>query len=416
MLAGRGRPARWTVRRTRPARQLVITLEEVLHDSRHELGVDPGPGEGRRGGAPAGAAGRAPANARRRLTLVRREFPTAIGPVDLLCRDAAARVAVEIKRRGEIDGVEQLTRYLELLNRDPLLAPVRGIFAAQEIKPQARVLAADRGIACARGRLRRAAWHRVERAATLLISSREGADGEVDAVLRVAATAGPGGAGHGAGWRDGGGRFRRPPIGSAPAVLERELLVAVGGDVELALVQQSVVSMAQRDEVGEVGFAAVLPEVDVVGVDVAAVGAAGEPAAVIAALSSRRCLSETSRWLRPRSTWVPSAPRTIARSFASQARVWAPARSMPGVSVRWQRPWWPDRRGSWRRCAARPRCARRGRSARGRWRVPGRPSRPTCRTCAAQWGDATGRARHRRGRRRRQRRCRRIRRLRTWWL
>ena len=84
------------------------------------------------------------------LTLVRREFPTAIGPVDLMCRDVdGASVAVEIKRRGEIDGVEQLTRYLELLNRDPLLAPVRGIFAAQEIKPQARVLATDRGIACA---------------------------------------------------------------------------------------------------------------------------------------------------------------------------------------------------------------------------------------------------------------------------
>jgi RecB family endonuclease NucS len=82
-------------------------------------------------------------------TLVRREVPTAIGPVDILARDAAgATVAVEIKRRGDIDGVEQLTRYLELLNRDPLLAPVRGVFAAQEIKPQARVLATDRGIAC----------------------------------------------------------------------------------------------------------------------------------------------------------------------------------------------------------------------------------------------------------------------------
>ncbi len=66
-----------------------------------------------------------------------------------MCRDAEGRaVAIEIKRRGEIDGVEQLTRYLELLNRDPLLAPVRGIFAAQEIKPQARVLAGDRGIEC----------------------------------------------------------------------------------------------------------------------------------------------------------------------------------------------------------------------------------------------------------------------------
>jgi RecB family endonuclease NucS len=74
---------------------------------------------------------------------------TAIGPVDILCRDAeGTTVAVEIKRRGEIDGVEQLTRYLELLNRDPLLAPVKGVFAAQQIKPQARVLANDRGIDC----------------------------------------------------------------------------------------------------------------------------------------------------------------------------------------------------------------------------------------------------------------------------
>jgi hypothetical protein len=81
--------------------------------------------------------------------LVRREFMTAIGPVDLLCRDAdGGAVAIEVKRRGEIDGVEQLTRYLELMNRDPLLAPVRGVFAAQEIKPQARVLATDRGIRC----------------------------------------------------------------------------------------------------------------------------------------------------------------------------------------------------------------------------------------------------------------------------
>jgi len=81
--------------------------------------------------------------------LVRREYPTAIGPVDLMCRDAlGTSVAIEVKRRGEIDGVEQLTRYLDLLNRDPLLAPVRGILAAQEIKPQARVLAQDRGIRC----------------------------------------------------------------------------------------------------------------------------------------------------------------------------------------------------------------------------------------------------------------------------
>ena len=82
-------------------------------------------------------------------SLVRREYPTAIGPVDLMCRNAdGAHVAVEIKRRGEIDGVEQLTRYLDLLNRDPVLAPVDGVFAAQQIKPQARTLAEDRGIRC----------------------------------------------------------------------------------------------------------------------------------------------------------------------------------------------------------------------------------------------------------------------------
>jgi RecB family endonuclease NucS len=83
------------------------------------------------------------------LTLVRREYPTAIGPVDLLCKAAGGgTVAVEVKRRGEIDGVEQLTRYLELLNRDPLLSPVTGVYAAQEIKPQAKTLANDRGITC----------------------------------------------------------------------------------------------------------------------------------------------------------------------------------------------------------------------------------------------------------------------------
>ncbi|MCB1291778.1 endonuclease NucS [Mycolicibacterium sp.] len=138
----------WVVE-NKSGEQLRITLEEVEHDSSHELGTDPGLvkdgveahlqellaehiellGEG--------------------YTLVRREFMTAIGPVDILCRDEQGRsVAVEIKRRGEIDGVEQLTRYLELLNRDPLLAPVTGVFAAQQIKPQARTLATDRGIRC----------------------------------------------------------------------------------------------------------------------------------------------------------------------------------------------------------------------------------------------------------------------------
>ncbi len=138
----------WTVT-NKVGEQLIITIESVEHDSSHELGVDPGL---QKDGVEA--------ELQRLLalhvetfgigwSLVRREYPTAIGPVDLLCRDAdGATVAVEVKRRGEIDGVEQLTRYLELLNRDPLLAPVRGVFAAQEIKPQARVLAGDRGIEC----------------------------------------------------------------------------------------------------------------------------------------------------------------------------------------------------------------------------------------------------------------------------
>jgi RecB family endonuclease NucS len=129
--------------------ELRITLEEVLHDSSHDLGVDPGL---QKDGVEAHLQELLAANPTvlgDGFALVRREYPTAIGPVDLLCRDASnATVAVEIKRRGEIDGVEQLTRYLELLGRDPLLAPVRGIFAAQEIKPQARVLAEDRGIRC----------------------------------------------------------------------------------------------------------------------------------------------------------------------------------------------------------------------------------------------------------------------------
>jgi RecB family endonuclease NucS len=129
---------------------LRILLEEVLHDSAHDLGIDPGLQKDGVEKHLQELLAEHPAHLGDGLTLVRREYPTAIGPVDLMCRDAAgASVAVEIKRRGEIDGVEQLTRYLELLNRDPLLAPVRGIFAAQEIKPQARVLATDRGIACA---------------------------------------------------------------------------------------------------------------------------------------------------------------------------------------------------------------------------------------------------------------------------
>ena len=138
----------WTVT-NKAGEQLILTIESVLHDHSHELGVDPGL---QKDGVEA--------ELQRLLalhvetfgagwSLVRREYPTAIGPVDLLCRVADGKhVAVEIKRRGEIDGVEQLTRYVELLNRDPLLAPVRGVFAAQLIKPQAQFLATDRGLDC----------------------------------------------------------------------------------------------------------------------------------------------------------------------------------------------------------------------------------------------------------------------------
>ena len=129
--------------------ELRITLEEIFHDSSHELGIDPGLVKDGVEAHLQELLAASPQVLGDGFTLIRREYPTAIGPVDLLCRDATgATVAVEVKRRGEIDGVEQLTRYLELLSRDPLLAPVSGIFAAQEIKPQARVLAGDRGIRC----------------------------------------------------------------------------------------------------------------------------------------------------------------------------------------------------------------------------------------------------------------------------
>jgi RecB family endonuclease NucS len=168
-------PGRWVVT-GKSGETLTIEMEEVLSDTSFELGVDPGL---RKDGVEShlqellaaqmhvlGAGWR----------LVRREYPTPIGPVDLMCRDGAGgSVAIEIKRRGEIDAadfsegaasrhgahvavevkrhagidaVEQLTRYLELLNRDPLLAPVNGVLAAQTIKPQARTLAEDRGIRC----------------------------------------------------------------------------------------------------------------------------------------------------------------------------------------------------------------------------------------------------------------------------
>ncbi len=139
---------RWRVE-NKAGEQLVISIDEVIHDSKHDLGVDPGL-----------VKDGVEAHLQELLaeqvqllgvgfTLIRREYQTPIGPVDLLCRDATNRaVAVEIKRRGDIDGVEQLTRYLDLLARDPMLSGITGVFAAQQIKPQARTLAEDRGIRC----------------------------------------------------------------------------------------------------------------------------------------------------------------------------------------------------------------------------------------------------------------------------
>jgi RecB family endonuclease NucS len=139
----------WVVRSAKSEDRLTVRIHEVAHDSSHELGADPGL-----------VKDGVESHLQRLLaeqihalgpgyTLVRREHMTAIGPVDLLCRDAlGTAVAVEVKRRGDIDGVEQLTRYLELMNRDPHLAPVTGVFAAQVIRPQARTLAEDRGIRC----------------------------------------------------------------------------------------------------------------------------------------------------------------------------------------------------------------------------------------------------------------------------
>ena len=139
----------WSVRHAKSEDRLRVRIHEVVHDSAHDLGVDPGL-----------VKDGVEAHLQRLLAehittlgegyaLVRREYMTPIGPVDILAKDASgATVAVEIKRRGDIDGVEQLSRYLELMNRDPHLAPVSGVFAAQQIKPQARTLAEDRGIQC----------------------------------------------------------------------------------------------------------------------------------------------------------------------------------------------------------------------------------------------------------------------------
>jgi len=139
----------WRVSQTKTADILFISIFEVLSEIDHHLGEEPGLQKD-------GVEAHLQVLLADQLqvwqegaTLIRREYLTAIGPVDILCKDAGgATVAIELKRRGDIDGVEQLTRYLDLLNRDPHLAPVRGVFAAQEIKPQARTLAEDRGIEC----------------------------------------------------------------------------------------------------------------------------------------------------------------------------------------------------------------------------------------------------------------------------
>jgi RecB family endonuclease NucS len=139
----------WRVAHAKTGDALMVSIYEVLHDSSHELGIDPGLQKDGVESDLQRLLAEQVSLIGDGVTLVRREFPTAIGPVDLLLRDpAGGTIAVEVKRRGDIDGVEQLTRYLELLGRDPHLAPVTGVFAAQEIKPQARVLATDRGIRC----------------------------------------------------------------------------------------------------------------------------------------------------------------------------------------------------------------------------------------------------------------------------
>ena len=144
-----GVQATWVVRHRKSEDHLRVRLYEVLSDAAYDLGIDPGLVKD-------GVEAHLQALLAEHITtlgegyqLIRREYLTPIGPVDILARNpAGSTVAIEIKRRGEIDGVEQLTRYLELMNRDPHLAPVTGIFAAQQIKPQARTLAEDRGITC----------------------------------------------------------------------------------------------------------------------------------------------------------------------------------------------------------------------------------------------------------------------------
>ena len=137
---------RWLV--TNPKGEtLTIRLEEVLSDVSHELGEDPGLSKDGVEKNLQRLLAERPFAIEDGLEMLEREYMTEVGPVDLLCRDAGGQVvAIEIKRRGEIAGVEQLTRYLDFLNKDSTLAPVRGVLVAQSVAPQARTLAADRGI------------------------------------------------------------------------------------------------------------------------------------------------------------------------------------------------------------------------------------------------------------------------------
>ncbi len=139
----------WVVEATKTNDKLVIKIADVSLDHEEHLGIDPGL---IKDGVEAHLQALLADNIHvlgDGFKLMRREYPTAIGPVDILARDQdGAPVAVEIKRRGGVDGVEQLTRYLELLGRDPLLEGLSGVFAAQEITRQARTLATDRGIRC----------------------------------------------------------------------------------------------------------------------------------------------------------------------------------------------------------------------------------------------------------------------------
>lgn len=137
---------RWEVTNSKSER-LTIWIREILEDVTHDLGDDPGLVKDGVEAHLQELLAVTPGALEEGLTLIRREYPTDIGPVDLLCVDInQGTVAIEIKRRGEIDGVEQLARYIERLNHDPRLSPVRGIFAAQSIAPQARVMAEARGI------------------------------------------------------------------------------------------------------------------------------------------------------------------------------------------------------------------------------------------------------------------------------